>query len=135
MLGELLAQLLVLQGFTRLSAVPTIVEPLVERGAAVQPQTYWSGVRDRVIAMKQAQQRTSGRPPLRYRIFEPVLTAEEVAEVEAHYGVTLPEDYRTFLMEVGAGGPGPALELSTLKRINGTRGWVWDHHEKEPVAA
>jgi hypothetical protein len=82
--------------------------------------------------MKQAQQRAWGRPPLRYRIFEPVLTAEEVAEVETQYGVTLPEDYRTFLMEVGSGGPGPALELTTLKRINGTWGWVWDHDEKNP---
>ncbi|MGW3917117.1 SMI1/KNR4 family protein, partial [Streptomyces sp. NPDC005070] len=59
---------------------------------------------------------------LPYPTFEPVLTPAEIAEVEAQYGVALPEDYRTFLAEVGAGGPGPALELTSLRRIDGRWG-------------
>ncbi|MGW2373004.1 SMI1/KNR4 family protein [Kitasatospora sp. NPDC001683] len=54
-----------------------------------------------------------------------------VAEVEAQYGVALPDEYRTFLAEVGAGGPGPALHLTSLCRIDGKWGWLWDtagHH-------
>ena len=80
----------------------------------------WSGVRDRVIAVEEAQKRSPHQP-----IFEPVLTAEEIAEVEAQYGVALPEEYRSFVMQVGAGGPGPALELTSLRRIDGRWGWVW----------
>lgn len=79
----------------------------------------WSGVRDRVAAVVR-----HGAPGV-YADFEPVLTADEVAEVEAQCGATLPEEYRSFLLEVGAGGPGPALELTTLSRIDGLWGWVW----------
>jgi hypothetical protein len=80
----------------------------------------WSGVRERVaVAAKR------GAVGLHSR-FEPTLTAGEIAEVEAQYGITLPEEYRLFLAEVGAGGPGPALKLTTLSRIDGRWGWVWD---------
>jgi hypothetical protein len=80
----------------------------------------WSGVRDRVAAAV-----SRGAPGL-HAHFEPVLTADEVAEVEAQCGVVLPEEYRSFLLEVGSGGPGPALELTTLSRIDGQWGWLWD---------
>ncbi|MEV7189753.1 hypothetical protein [Kitasatospora sp. NPDC093102] len=33
---------------------------------------------------------------------------------------------------VGAGGPGPALQLTSLRRIDGTWGWVWDDDEDRP---
>nr|WP_240510013.1 SMI1/KNR4 family protein [Streptomyces malaysiense] len=39
------------------------------------------------------------------------MTAAEIAEVEARYGVELPKEYRTFLAEVGAGGPGPFVDV------------------------
>ena len=92
----------------------------------------WSGVRDRVIAVVEAERRTRGRGPFPHELFEPVLTAEEIAEVEAQYGVDLPDEYRSFLAEVGAGGPGPALELTSLRRIKGRWGWVWDDDEFSP---
>lgn len=93
---------------------------------AVNTQVDWSGVRERVIAVEEAERRARGREPSRCPTFEPVLTPAEIAEVEARFGVTLPDEYRTFLAEVGAGGPGPALHLTSLCRIDGTWGWLWD---------
>ncbi|WP_194292827.1 SMI1/KNR4 family protein [Streptomyces smaragdinus] len=76
----------------------------------------------RAKAMRQVRSRRA----VSYPIFEPVLTGSEIAEVEAQYGVGLPEDYRTFLAEVGAGGPGPDIELTSLCRVDGKWAWVWD---------
>jgi hypothetical protein len=93
---------------------------------AVNTHVDWSGVRERVIAVEEAERRARGYEPSGYPTFEPVLTPAEIAEVEAQLGVTLPDEYRTFLAEVGAGGPGPALHLTSLCRIDGTWGWLWD---------
>jgi hypothetical protein len=81
----------------------------------------WSGVRDRVIAVERAR---GGRRTQR-GVFERVLTSEEIAEVESEIGVALPEEYASFLAEVGSGGPGPELELTTLCRLEGRWGWTW----------
>jgi hypothetical protein len=77
----------------------------------VDARANWSGVRDRVIAVVE------------YPVFQPVLAAGEIAGVEAQYGVTLPGEYRSFLAEVGAGGPGPGLYLTSLRQVGGK--WVW----------
>ncbi|MEU9979443.1 SMI1/KNR4 family protein [Streptomyces sp. NPDC051014] len=95
-------------------------------------QVQWSGICERVIAVEEAERRASGQGPSPYPTFEPVLTPAEIAEVEAQFGVALPEEYRTFLAEVGAGGPGPALHLTSLRRIDGRWGWVWDGDEDRP---
>jgi hypothetical protein len=95
----------------------------------VDAQVGWSEVRERVIAMVRAKRRARGRGSADYPIFEPVLTDSEIAEVEAQYGVELPEEYRTFLAEVGAGGPGPAIELTSLRRVDGKWMWVWVDHD------
>jgi SMI1/KNR4 family protein SUKH-1 len=63
-----------------------------------------------------------------YPVFQPVLTAGEIAEVEAQYGVTLPGEYRSFLAEVAAGGPGPDLYLTSLRQVGGRWVWVKDGH-------
>ncbi|WP_437074397.1 SMI1/KNR4 family protein [Streptomyces sp. enrichment culture] len=47
-------------------------------------------------------------------MFEPVLTPGQIAEVEAQFGVVLPEEYRSFLAELGAGDPGPDRRLTSL---------------------
>ncbi|MGY6025445.1 SMI1/KNR4 family protein [Streptomyces spinosirectus] len=93
---------------------------------------HWSGVRERVIAVQEAERRARGGGPSRYPTFEPVLTPAAIAEVEAQFGVALPHEYRTFLAEVGAGGPGPAFALTSLRRVGGKWGWVWENDEDHP---
>lgn len=100
-------------------------------------QAEWSTVRERVIAVEEAERRARGLGPSRHPTFEPVLTPVEIAEVEAQFGVALPDEYRTFLAEVGAGGPGPG-RLTSLCRIDGTWGWLWHggghHWQLDPSA-
>ncbi|MFH7340902.1 SMI1/KNR4 family protein [Streptomyces hygroscopicus] len=99
---------------------------------AVNTRVQWPGVRERVIAVEEAERRARGRGPSRRPTFEPALTPAAIAEVEAHFGVPLPDEYRTFLTEVGAGGPGPAFDLTSLRRIDGKWGWVWENDEDHP---
>ncbi|WP_155368735.1 SMI1/KNR4 family protein [Catellatospora vulcania] len=90
--------------------------------------TDWSGVRERVEAL--------GRHPHRNTIFgaddhqmrlDPPLTADELADLEHRLGVSLPEDYRTFLTQVSAGGAGPAYGVFPVRRDNsGTWRWIGD---------
>ncbi|MFJ4090851.1 SMI1/KNR4 family protein [Kitasatospora sp. NPDC089913] len=59
-----------------------------------------------------------------------MLTPAELAEVEAQDGVRLPDEYRAFLTEVGAGGPAPSssslVAPGRRSAVGGRRGWVWD---------
>jgi hypothetical protein len=55
---------------------------------------------------------------------DPKLTEADVAAVEKQCRVKLPDDYRTFLLEIGAGGAGPAYGIFPLVRERGK--WCWD---------
>ncbi|MEH0549106.1 SMI1/KNR4 family protein [Streptomyces sp. B21-105] len=54
---------------------------------------------------------------------EPPLTEAEIVEAERDLGVSFPEEYRTYLREVSAGGA-----LFRLERMG--RGWWWADNEK-----
>ena len=81
----------------------------------------WSGVRDRVIEVER--KRGCASPP--DKIFDRVLLFDEIEDVEAEIGASLPDEYAAFLAEVGSGGPGPELELTTLCQAEGRWAWVW----------
>lgn len=49
----------------------------------------------------------------RYRLEAP-LAVDEVADFERKYGITLPEDYRQFLTQLGNGGAGPDYGIFPL---------------------
>jgi hypothetical protein len=51
----------------------------------------------------------------RYRLNQP-LTPSEVTAFESRYGLSLPGDYRSFLLEVGDGGAGPFYGIFRLDR-------------------
>lgn len=80
----------------------------------------WAGVRKRVLALRRAPRWWAvfgADHPGHGHGFEllPVLTEERLRDVERWLGTELPEEYRTFLMEVGAGGAGPDYGLFPLR--------------------
>ncbi|MFE0137003.1 SMI1/KNR4 family protein [Streptomyces sp. NPDC059037] len=80
----------------------------------------WTGVRERVLALRAAPNRGSvfGAYHGRYgHGFEltPVLTEEQVRAAERRHGFDFPAEYRSFLLEVGAGGAGPDYGLLPVR--------------------
>jgi hypothetical protein len=76
----------------------------------------WAGVRQRVLALRKAPrwQAVFGADFHGHgHCFEllPVLTEEQLRAVERRLGTELPDEYGTFLLEVGAGGAGPDYGL------------------------
>lgn len=98
----------------------------------------WSGVRDQVLALRKAPhpEKVFGA---RVRGFghgfrlEPPLPEAEVAAAERELGVSFPSAYRTFLLEVGAGGAGPDYGVFPLRRD--AQGWHWDDTGSRTVNA
>jgi SMI1 / KNR4 family (SUKH-1) len=94
----------------------------------------WSGVRERVFAVALAEQKARRWPPSPHPALASVLTSDEIAEVEDQHGTTLPDEYRSFLAEVGAGGVGPEILLTTLRKIGGRWGWFSEDDVRSPFA-
>ncbi|WP_374011061.1 SMI1/KNR4 family protein [Streptomyces ipomoeae] len=85
----------------------------------------WAGVRQRVAALGAApgNREVFGAFGHEWVLEEP-LTEDALAELEAQIGVRLPEEYRTFLTQVGAGGAGPAYGVFPVRRVEGR--WRWE---------
>ena len=84
----------------------------------------WAGVRERVRALAES---ASGRKVFGsighgFALDDP-LTPDEVDALEAQIGVALPDEYRTFLLEVGAGGAGPYYGIYPARCQDR---WCWE---------
>ncbi|MFG2818627.1 SMI1/KNR4 family protein [Kitasatospora sp. NPDC048365] len=93
----------------------------------MQSDVSWPGAREQVLALREAPfpRRAFGAGgsssgPVR---LDRPLSEAEVAAAERELGVSFPPSYRTFLLEVGAGGTGPHYGLFSLRRDK--RGWHW----------
>src|SRR5262245_11105317 len=95
----------------------------------------WSDVRVRVTALAGDSRAGElfGAGGHQFRLRAP-LSGAELAEAEAQFGVRLPEEYRDFLQQVGAGGAGPFYGVFPLVRANGSWTWEGDGAELTDVA-
>ncbi|PCG83126.1 SMI1/KNR4 family protein [Streptomyces sp. WZ.A104] len=86
---------------------------------------WWVRVRQRVEAAGAGPggSKVFGASGHKWVVEEP-LTQDELAELEAQTGVGLPEEYRAFLLYVGAGGAGPAYGLFPVRRVQDR--WRWE---------
>lgn len=84
----------------------------------------WHGVRDRVTRLQNMPgiERVFGSTAHRFALAPPLAEAE-VDDAEQSFKVRLPDDYRGFLLHVGAGGAGPGCGLLTLRRT--AHAWDW----------
>jgi hypothetical protein len=87
----------------------------------------WSDVRERIerLATDANAEKIFGARRHRWRL-EPPLSAAELGEVEDQLRVRLPGEYRSFLLEAGAGGAGPAYGLFPVARSGGRWRWAGD---------
>ncbi|WP_405557326.1 SMI1/KNR4 family protein [Streptomyces sp. NBC_01171] len=91
----------------------------------------WVGVRERVEALAAAPVQDGPSPAVfganghRFHL-DPVLSPADLAHLEARIGVELPPEYRTFLLQVGAGGAGPAYGVFPVRRTDGVWRWAGD---------
>ena len=107
-------------GGRSLPLVPTRRGVCHNRGVS----TLESGlVRWRIAQLRRddREHRRFGASAHRYR-FPDRLTEQAVASFEGRFGVRLPDDYRTFLTEVGNGGPGPEYGVLPLGHHAGRDG-------------
>ncbi|MGC2996931.1 SMI1/KNR4 family protein [Streptomyces sp. G35A] len=85
----------------------------------------WAGVRERVGELSALPASSEVFGALGHRwVLEDPLAEGDVAELETQLGVRLPEEYRSFLLQAGAGGAGPAYGVFPVRRVQGR--WRWE---------
>ncbi|OSC75608.1 hypothetical protein B5180_06615 [Streptomyces sp. BF-3] len=84
----------------------------------------WAGVRERVLRLAEHPRTDQifGARGHGFRL-SPVLSEEQIRALEADLGVSLPAQYRSFLLRVGRGGAGPDYGLMTPTISDGR--WQW----------
>ena len=98
-------------------------------------EELWHGVRDRVLRLggmsSSDQAFASGAHGF---ALESPLTEDVIADVERAFRIQLPEEYRGFLLQVGAGGAGPAYGVFSLRQVGGSWGWAAEEtHRTDPA--
>ncbi|MGR6913277.1 SMI1/KNR4 family protein [[Actinomadura] parvosata] len=87
-------------------------------------QTDWSDLPERLARLSATGTDTVfGATDHRWRLAPP-LTPAELADLEAQLARQLPAEYRSFLLQVGRGGAGPAYGLFPVHHVNGR--WQWE---------
>lgn len=85
----------------------------------------WAGIRQRVEDLKASPAGSDVFGAQGHQwVLEQPLSHAELAELEAQMKVTLPEEFRAFLLLVGAGGAGPAHGMFPVRRVQGR--WRWE---------
>lgn len=72
--------------------------------------------------MADWEQKRFGAASHQYR-WNPPASLEEVEELEQKIGVTLPKEYREFLLQAGNGGAGPFYGLYSMKQVENELTW------------
>lgn len=84
----------------------------------------WSDIRSRLARIAAAPGSTKiFGSKLHQWVLDPPLSAEDLANAETQFGVQLPDEYRSFLLQAGSGGAGPYYGLWSLCKRN--RRWQW----------
>ncbi|MGW8358537.1 SMI1/KNR4 family protein [Streptomyces wedmorensis] len=84
----------------------------------------WSGIRDRVLRLREAPGALEVFGARRHQwVLDDPLSIAQIGEIEDQIGMTLPADYRGFLLHVGAGGAGPWYGIFSLRET--PEGWRW----------
>lgn len=94
----------------------------------------WVGIRRQVLELAQAPaaEKVFGHLGHGYALADP-LSHQELADLEQQIGVRLPEDYRDFLVQVAAGGAGPAYGVFPVRRGEDGR-WSWHGDGADMIA-
>lgn len=86
---------------------------------------HLSRIQDKLLRLKQMDDGLSffGAESHRYEL-NPRASESVVTTFEDKFGVTLPEEYRAFLLRIGDGGAGPYYGLYALRHSYEEMGWI-----------
>jgi hypothetical protein len=81
--------------------------------------TRWDEIRSALQLLRDGGASESVFGAKRHKfVANPCLSEREIIEFETTHGLSLPADYRNFLMNVGNGGAGPAYGLFKLGEMD-----------------